>query len=293
MLFDTLVLYRPMKLSPSRLRFLWIAAFLSVLLAGGCASLSNTRSRPILDDNQNSIRLESRVDDSQATLPLGFEHPVNMEEEDLFRILQSIRILDPPSFLSKLILKAKPTSEWAFIEKEARFFAKPLAEALRMATPDERVVFFLKHKRSAFKGTISSGIVFIKDQRLHFILARHRLGNQPGRPDISVDGNPFPGSSDQSYYVVPGRFQKLIEDTTAPGGGENLFPKRWIAIEYVALLNAPPEPLNPEPAPGEPRQALPELSIEEKLETLKRLNEKGLITEEEYSNKKQELLKSF
>ena len=293
MLINGWIFNHAMKPSSSLLRFLWTTVFLSILLAMGCASLSNTRSRPVLDDNDNSVRLESRVDDFQMAIPLGFEHPVTLEEEDLFRILQSIRIVDPPSFLSKLILRARPTSETAFIEKEARFLAKPMAEALRMATPNERVIFFLKHKRSAFKGSISSGIAFIKDKRLHLILARYRMGNQPGRPDIPVGGDPFPGRNDQSFYIVPGRFQKLLAETRAPGGGENLFPKRWIAIEYATLLSAPPESLEPEPSSGEMAQALPKLTIEEKLETLKRLEEKGLITEEEYSEKKQELLKSF
>ena len=298
MLTNIWIFNHPLKPFPSLLRFLWITVFLSIVLATGCTTISNTRSRSVLDDNDNSVRLESRVDDSRVTLPIGFEHPITIEEEDLFRILQSIRIVDPPSFLSKLILRAKLAPETAFIEKEARFLAKPVAEALHMATPDERVVFFLKHRRSVFKGSISSGVAFIKDKRLHFILARYRMGNQPGRPDIPVGGDPFHGRNDQSFYIVPGRFQDLIEEAKAPGGGEMVFPKRWIAIEYASLLNAPPESLDPEPSSEETGQNIadpnrPPMTIEEKLETLKRLKEKGLITEEEYSEKKRELLKSF
>ena len=265
----------------------------------GCAT-SKTVSRPILDEAYNKVRLEAWLDDSGKPVPLGFEHPVEISETDLSRILQSIQIVDPPGMLSRLILKAKATPEPAFTKKEADFLANPLASALKSAKPNERVVFFLNHRRSAYKGTTSSGVVFIKDNRLNVILGWHRRGNQPGKPDIVIGGKPFPSSNDQPFYAIAGNFQSIVEERTAPGGQETVFPKRWVSIDYPALLESPPQTAGPVPgtsaaAPegGEETAAAPDLTLEEKLRTLHRLQEEGLITEEEYTEKKKALLESF
>lgn len=272
--------------------------FMTVLIsvaASGCAT-PHTLTRTVLDDSNNVVRLEAWLDDSQKPVDLGFEHPAQIGETEMARILESIRIVQPPGFLSKLILKAKSETEPAFTSEEAKMFAKPLAAALQTAAPNERVVFFLHHQRSVFKGTTSSGIAFVKDRRLNIILGRYLMGNQPGTPDIPVGGNPFPATTDQDFYIDPGPFQTLQEEKTAPGGREFVSPQRWLSIDYASLLNPPARtaPLTPlEPAKVEPTPNAPPLTLEEKLKTLKKLHEDGLITDEEYNEKRKEILQSF
>jgi hypothetical protein len=267
---------------------------LILVAASGCAT-SNTLSRPILDDSYNVVRLEAWLDASKKPVPLGFEHPAEVGEDDMARILESIRIVQPPSALSRLILKTKAEAEPAFTPKEAKTFAKSLAAALRTAAPSERVVFFFHHQRSLYKGTTSSGIAFIKDKRLNIILGRYLMGNQPGYPDIPVGGNPFPATTDQDFYIAPGPFQTLQEETKAPGGREFVSPQRWLSIDYASLLNPPAQtaPSSLEPAKVEPTPNAPPSSLEEKLKTLKKLHEDGLITDEEYDEKRKELLQSL
>lgn len=274
-------------------RSILITALIWVSVSG-CAA-SNTLSRPILDDSYNVVRLEAWLDASKKPVPLGFEHPAEIAEDDMARILESIRIVQPPSTLSRLILKSKAEAEPAFTPVEAKTFAKPLAAALRIAAPSERVVFFFHHQRSLYKGTTTSGIAFIKDKRLFIILGRYLMGNQPGTPDIPVGGNPLPPSNDQDFFIAPGTFQSLVDGSKAPGGGETVFAQRWLSIDYASLLNPPAQtaPSSLEPAKVEPTPNAPPSSLEEKLKALKKLHEDGLITDEEYNEKRKELLQSL
>jgi len=278
-----------------RLRSILISVLI-LAAAAGCAT-SNTLSRTILDDSYNQVRLESWLDASKNPVPMGFDHPAEIAEADLARILESIRIVEPPGFLSKLILKSRPEPEPALTPEEAKAFAVPLAEALRTAAPDERVVFFFHHQRSAYKGTTSSGIVFVKDKRLNILFGRYLMGNQPGHPDIMVGGNPFPSANDQDFFIAAGPFQTLPDGHEAPGGREAVSPNRWLSIDYASLLHPPaPTPAAgavPTPAPGEASPAAPAPTPEERLKTLKKLHEEGLITDEEYNDKKKEILQSF
>ena len=283
--------YREIIVVFKRSRF--IVALIAVL-AAGCAT-PHTLTRAVLDDSYNVVRLEAWLDASRQPINLGFEHPAEIGEADMARILETIRIVRPPGFLSKLILKTRTEAFPAFTPEEAKTFAKPLAAALRTAAPSERVVFFFHHQRSVYKGTSSSGIVFVKDNRLNILLGRYLMGNQPGTPDIPVGGNPFPAITDQDFYIAPGPFQTLQEEKEAPGGREWVSPQRWLGIDYTSLLNPPAQPDAPETEPekAEPGPAAPPMNLEEKLKTLNKLKEKGLITEEEYNEKKKELLKTF
>jgi Short C-terminal domain len=279
-------------------RFLFLFVLVSAV-AAACAA-NRTMTRPVLDDGYTVIRLETWLDDFRKPVPLGFDHPADIGKAEMARILESIRIVQPAGFLSRLILNSKSDPEPAFTTPEAVQFAKPLSEAFRTAAPDERIVFFLHHQRSLYKGTTTSGVAFVKDKRLNIILGRYLMGNQPGAPDIPVGGKPLPSTNEQDFFAVPGRFQSLIDERKAPGGNEMVFPRRWLVIDYASFLSAPPESAAPpsaepltEPGNTEPAPAAPPMTLEEKLKTLKDLQEKGLITEEEYNQKKQELLKSF
>jgi len=284
-----------------RKSYFFFVILLLCAMATGCAT-NWTISKTIMEDNYNSVSLETWLDASKQPINLQFDHPAEISETDMTRILESIQAVEPPGMLSQLILKSKAEPEQAFIPAEARFLAKPLSAALKAAQPDQRVVFFLHHQRSVYKGTTSSGVVFVKDKRLNILLGRYRMGNEPGHQDIPTLGNPFTVTNDQDFYLTAGPFQSLVEEESkAPGGKENVFPKRWLIIDYASLLNPPPQTASPqaappatEPAKVEPAPVAPlPFTLEDKLKTLNKLKEEGLITDEEYNEKKKELLKSF
>jgi hypothetical protein len=251
-------------------------------------------------EKHNSVRLETLRGKSGNTVSQGFDHPASITEDQIRRILASIQTVEPPYTLSKLMLKAKPEAEQAFTNEEIQFFARPLATAFKEATPDERVSFFLYHKRT-FSRTTSSGIAFVKNGRMHFILGRYRIGKQPGQEDINVGGNPLPETNEQKFYIEAGPYQELVGEKTAPGSRDAVYENRWVAISYKDLLESPIGATEPSPtltAPAETtspqtRSKTSSEILEEKLRTLKRLKQEELINEEEYNQKKRELLKSF
>ena len=86
------------------------------------------------------------------------------------------------------------------------------------------------------------------------------------------------------YEFVPGEGQALIRPTRGGGNPFRSDPDE-LAIEYHGAMGGT-QVTAPEPSvqPGPPP------SLEERLAVLKRLHEQGLITEEEYRAKKQQLL---
>jgi hypothetical protein len=272
-------------------------------------------------EKHNSVRLEALLDKSGNKVSQGFDHPASITEDQMRRILASIQTVEPPNVVSKLILKAKTEAKPAFNTEEVEFLAIPFAAAFAEATPDERVDFFLHNKRR-FSLSTSSGIAFVKNGRMHFILGRYKLLNEPGKPDIDVGGNPLPKTNDQDFYIEAGPYQEIVGLKTAPGSKDTVYENRWVAISYKDLLESPIKVTAPSPAVTAPSQTVTAPSpavtapsptvtapaettapqppsktsseiLEEKLRTLKRLQQGGLITEQEYNQKKQELLRSF
>jgi len=104
--------------------------------------------------------------------------------------------------------------------------------------------------------------------------------------------NPLNTKDIGTVKLTPGPYQELRQIE-----GKKL-KERWLVIDYNQLLQSPG------PAPEEKTQKfeLPlshppakstDPSLEERLRILKQWREEGLISEEEYSEKKQELLKKF
>lgn len=274
-------------------RFLF-TVLLTSILAIGCASV-RTVTRPVFNDRYTIVSLESHLDQHRKPISMGFDHPAEFTDEEMARILGSVQVVVPPGLLSKLIFKTQPEPEPAFTPKEAEAFGKPMAKAFREATPDERIVFFFHHQRTVYKGTTTTGVAFIKDKHLNFLLGRYYMGNQPGSPDIPVSGSPFPNTNEQNFYLVASPYETIGDGKTAPGGGEVVYPKRWLIIDYATLLNPPPPTAETPAEPEEikPKASAPPSTLEEKLKILNKLKEDGLITEEDFEQKKKELLEAF
>jgi hypothetical protein len=125
-------------------------------------------------------------------------------------------------------------------------------------------------------------VLFVKDDRLQFILGNYRYIAPSMISDTSVGlDNPLNTRDSGTATLVPGPFQTLHETDR-----RNL-KNRWLLIDFKSLLQ------NGEKAPSVVPVPETETSLEERLRTLKRLRDEGLITEEEYSQKKQDLLKEF
>jgi hypothetical protein len=103
-----------------------------------------------------------------------------------------------------------------------------------------------------------------------------------------------------AYDLVAGDHQTVVRD---PDAGFNPFASApaEVSIAYQTLLLREPTSarvsqetmaMHPSPAPSSGNDPSP-ISIEDRLRVLKRLHAQGLITDEDYRAKKQQLLERF
>jgi Short C-terminal domain len=170
---------------------------------------------------------------------------------------------------------------------------KSTSIAFAQAQPTEWVVFGLSRPGPSEVAEIATGGWFMEGTHLHLFLANYRYAvTAPNIRELAWE-NPL-SSQVNSYELVPGDHQTLIQ--TKEDGLRRLTGSE-ISIAYQALLLA--EPLStPSLSGGSSSSLLPQsqsehLTLEERLKTLKRLRDQGLITEEEYRSKRSRLLEQL
>ncbi len=142
----------------------------------------------------------------------------------------------------------------------------------------------MRHPRGIFGARLTTGVIFIQDGRFALTLGNYRYAPPPGGIGGYKDfQHPLESKDAQVYSLIPGPYQELTD------GPSRRLKNRTVQIDYARLLEAQPE--EPPPAPGSPTPL--KETLEEKLRQLKRLYEQKLITEEEYKEKKKQLLDEF
>jgi hypothetical protein len=198
-----------------------------------------------------------------------------------------------------------------FAEDEAADIAQPLAQALGRAGPGDDILLLSSSRRDG--GILSSpkavtARIFVQGGNLQLIVhdARndfydnYRGTYQPpkfgygSRKDV---GTAVLSSTDGATVQRADWLSIPISTLIAPVAGA-----APAAVQAAPVMAAPapaaaqpaPAPLPPPaaaaPPPRQPLDAAGSQDIERRLETLKRLREKNLITEEEYQQKRKEIL---
>ena len=271
--------------------------FLSALLLLCQACQGPERSaRPAHEEQERFVRLDARADDPRPEGAARFAHPVLLSSAEWARILAGIRI--QPRKDSVLFTRALEPPTEAFAPDEIVYLGRALSETFARARPDEWVVFGMSRVLPSGLNEITTGGWFAEGTRLHLLLAnyrhsvtrtavRERLWKEPLR---AVAAPFYDVVQDERYTVVKGR--GLFFALSSGSGPE-------IVIEYLSLPGAPPA-AGRQPAsavekvlPAQEAGRLPATAVEDRLRTLKRLREQGLITDEEYREKKKEVLGSF
>ena len=178
--------------------------------------------------------------------------------------------------------------------------ANPLSSALARAKPNERVAFLFTHPRGRFLEDVTSGVLFVKADRLHLVLGRYRAASRPHEKDITLADPALPNPPYTGFQLAAGPYQALVDLDESPIWKEPTGSGHWVMMDYKQVLAHPPGleplPIIQEPAStAEPPEAKEEVpaTLKEKLRLLKELRDENLISEEEYNNKRQELLKGF
>ena len=234
----------------------------------------------IQKDSLFEVYLQRTVGKDHQPVDAGYQHPTALSPEEVHRLIRSIQIRHQAGILQQVFSGPYPEIQPAFSDEEIRRMEAGISKALASATPADRIYFRVKHSRGILTPTLTTGIVYVKDDRFGVILGNYRY--LPA-PDTNVTYDPFLDPLDpqgnQTVRIAPGPFQELYNSTRSS------LKNRWLLIDYKALLSSSPEQETKTPE-------MPQ-GLEEKLTTLKRLREQGLITEEEYQEKKKELLKEF
>jgi len=216
------------------------------------------------------------------------DHPLQLQPEGLRQALGKVRV------------KVNGRDEALFAADELDPLMEPLQEAFASARPDEDVLLLSTDRREA--GLIGTPLgvtarLFVKDGQLNLIVRDARLDfvnryrGTGTLPTFQYGSRSAVGGADLSAPHALQRRPDWLALSLNPAAEA---PKA-IASPPPALVAVPaaaaPAPVAAQPAPvARPRDPGLMQEIELRLETLKRLRDKGLISEDEYQQKRRDIL---
>ncbi len=249
-------------------------------------------TRPVCGRCEDETRFV-RVAKPEPALPgpPAYEHPLRLSREDWRNLLGGIYVQKRyKGFL--FFPTQKGPVEPAFLPEEIDYLSMALSLAFDQAQPGEWVVFGLSRPSAPELTEVTTGACFVKDGQLHVRFANYRYAVSMQTLRGLLWEHPL-HAHEIVYELVPGAHQAVITEPEGPA----LFGAKpvEVRIAYQAALAGPP-PVQPVLEPRHPHQPhVPSGSatIEERLRTLKRLREEGLLSEDEYRTKRQQVLEQF
>jgi len=234
------------------------------------------------------VRLQTPPRESHSDQTSGFTHPFRLSPEEWTTILRSIYVQRYQQGFLPLTASSGPAVP-AFSEEEVEYLRATLPRAFSEAQADEWIIFELSHVRSpeTIEVTdVTSGAWFVKGQDLHLVLANYREAvTLPGIREL-LRQDPLHSIAGPRYDFVPGHHQQVLQGQTGLQAIlRPVLPE--LIIDYQTLLHGESD------YQTTPHSPAPSQSIEERLQTLKRLKEQGLITDDDYQAKKKMLLEKL
>lgn len=183
------------KLKVIKMKISGLIAFGGIALLLG---LSACQSQPVLTESiyqDQSLIVRLAMD---QTIGSGHSHPVTMTTQEMTTVLSSMIIEEPSRILPSLPLPGqtnKPPRHPAFTAAEIDLLAPLLVKGLNAAKPEEIVTFYWITQQPPPNDQVTSGGIFVEDDKFHFILGNYR---SPTRypPDAetmqSLDGRSTP-----------------------------------------------------------------------------------------------------
>jgi len=275
------------------------------LLGQACSgpALADRSPRSLPENQDRFVRVEAHSGDRRPEGVAQFSHPVRLSPAEWARILSSVRIQSRKDTFIFTPAKEPPTE--AFAPEEIAYLSRTLSETFAKTAPEQLVVFGLSRVLPSGVNEVTTGGLFVVGTRLHLVLANYRHSVIKAGVREQLWNEPLRTVSAPFYDVTQGDYQSVVQQKGILSGLSNAGPE--IAIEYQALLSAGakvavPTPPSVAPPPGAAEEKpslapdssrIPPAAVEEHLRTLKRLRELDLITEEEYRQKKKEILDRF
>ncbi|HNP61783.1 MAG TPA: SHOCT domain-containing protein [Nitrospirales bacterium] len=220
-------------------------------------------------------------------------HPIAFTVQELQAIFQSMKIQKEVSFLNYYVFRHDTTPQPVFPSEIASLLAPHIATALSKAQPEETVVFVLSRPRKDGIPLITSGGLFVRGEQFIIILAKVETPMTSKRKRAQVQANPLAPLNNPDFHFVVDPSQTIITPTDASElrPGSSAVPT--VSIRYKALLAQSKDHALPLETVSDSPPSSPPAMVEEKLRQLKSWHQQGLIGEQEYRKKREEILASF
>jgi hypothetical protein len=251
-------------------------------MVGGCRSAEPTPRAVCRDCDATRLFVRSQAPAQNVEVGTECASPARMSTEEWKKILQSIRV--QPKGQGFVFGSSKGPVEAAFAPEEIDYLSKALGPAFRQARPDDMIVFGLTRSRSSDVDEVTTGGWCGQGTNLLLTLANYRLGVSMPRIHDLLWKEPLRSHVSDTYEFVVGEYQVLKSDAML--GGYRQTSESSLSILYQPLLASNLTLLEPTSITSDH----PHLPLEDRLQRLKRLHEQGLITDEEYRSKKQQIL---
>ncbi len=265
------------------------SAVLAATLGAACAEV-RTFSRVVYEDPTLFVRLDSPLSNG-LTPAYPNTHPVKFGEQDLSLILRTIKVQKEVSFLSYYVLRHDPKTERAFTDHEITSLTPYLATALAKAFPEETVTFLVERGRGGGISEITSGSMFVRNKHLYLVLSNFRVPVTTKHKMERARKAPLVSLGEPDFRFVAGPQQTILTAKEANVPGVSSSPALRISFTHLLAESREPSRLLPVSPAREPAPSLS--SAEEKLRRLKAWYGQGLISEEEYTRKRAEILDSL
>lgn len=270
-----------------------VSAWLIVSQELGWAS--NQDARPACsqcEEPDRFVRVQDLSAEVRTGAPQSFAHPFVLSPDEWTSLLRQLSVQrqaqglfgwDPPGPVIP-----------AFTTEEISYLSASLSKAFAQAQPHEWVVFGLSRPTSQGMTRITTGGWFLEGGELHFVLANYRKAVTMQNIRDALWANPVRSDEGTDYVAAAGPHQTLVRESRLSSRFFVSSPSE-LAISYQAALSgkpseasgstfSPPSSANLGSTPG---------TIEERLRILKQLQAQGLITEDDYRTKKQQILDHF
>jgi hypothetical protein len=257
---------------------------LSLLVSGCRGSTPKGEVSCLSCDDARLVRIVS-AGEARSGRGVPFDHPLTLDRKDWETVVRSVTV---QSVYHPLLGSSyRGSAEPGFSDEEVLYLAETLRQAFQRATPQELVVFALARTSDEGLLQLTSGAWFSDQAKIHLQLANYRVTITMPSIRRQIWADPLFTQADGGYEPVAGTNQEIVKLSQRDG---NLFRPHpaELAIDYGALVGHP-RPSASEPPTG-PVRSTPSPSLEERLEQLKHLYQRGLISEDEYRLKKQQLL---
>jgi len=272
---------------------MWIVLWVALCdLLLGCSG--NVWHRPsTIVEEERYVKIVDTVEASNDSPVSGLAHPIVLQEANWARMLGDIYVRPRRRWITLTGTTSDPM--FAFSEDDQQYLAHHLAEAFSRLKPSEWIVFYLAHTQGPEVTEITSGAFFAQNGYLHLLIANYRYAVTVPLLQQQIRDRPLRPKGESFYEFVPRGKQSVATEHTWD------LPKPLMAKfkELLVEMDELSSPIAGSRPEGEPSKSMttnsgePVTPIEERLRTLDRLRSQGLITEEEYKLKRQQLLEQL